>query len=55
MSEGKKSIVQLHQPHHEDEADIIGRFLLDEEEIEEKKKTLDHLWRMRRRKVEMNR
>jgi hypothetical protein len=54
LGEERSSIVQLQQPYQEDEEDIVGRFLFDEEEMEEKKKSMGQLWKARKMRVEVS-
>ena len=47
---------ELQQPYEEDRKSVIGRFLFDEKNIENKKETLQKLWRRRQKKLrEINR
>ncbi len=57
MKEGsleRRKSERLQQPYPEEEEDVIGRYLFENEGIEETKRTLHTFWKIKEKKMKEN-
>ena len=53
ITEVRRKAALLQRPMQENQATIIGKFLFEAEEIEDKKDILYNMWKARRRRINL--